>query len=248
MEAYDDHVNYVWDTWFDGCGDVDGLVSNGTGSCIWSDSDVANHGARSMLYGYDNGATGRRRAYSEAKRTFRNPQDWTLHDAKALALEFYGTADNDAEPMYVTVDDGNVCATIVYGSTGENPDDVRNERWQQWNIDLRDLAGQGLDLSHVVSIAVGFGDRENPQVGGSGIVYFDQISLHRRRCVPAYGPLGDLSGNCVVDGPDLWIMASQWLQNANPTADLYPDDVVNLRDYAVLVNNWSARAEPWPLP
>lgn len=248
MERYDNEANYVWDAWFDGCGDAEGLVSNGTGSCIWSDSDVAGRGEKSMFFAYDNSAPGRRWPYSEAKRTFAEPQVWTRRNEKALALEFYGSSDNDTEPMYLAVEDGNVCVVLKYGADGQDPDDVKNEHWQQWNIDLRDLVSEGLDLSHVVSIAIGFGERENPQVGGSGIVYFDEIRLYGRRCVPEYGPAGDLSGNCVVDVPDLRIMAGQWLESGSLAANLYPDDVVDFKDYAVLVNNWSAQAEPWPLP
>jgi hypothetical protein len=121
MEMYDNDANYVWDAWFDGCGDADGLVSNGTGSCVWSGSGTVGRGARSMLFAYDNSAPGRRRAYSEAKRTFAKPQDWTRRNEKALALEFYGSNDNATEPVYLVVDDGNIeertVAAVEYRSS-----------------------------------------------------------------------------------------------------------------------------------
>ncbi|MGD8787494.1 MAG: hypothetical protein PVJ60_08730, partial [Phycisphaerales bacterium] len=47
-----------------------------------------------------------------------------------------------------------------------------------WNIDLQRFADQGINLTSVGSIGIGFGDRSNPQLGGSGLMYFDDIRLY----------------------------------------------------------------------
>ncbi len=55
-------------------------------------------------------------------------------------------------------------------------------------------------------------------------------------------PTGDLTGDCHVDSTDLALIASQWHQPAgDPSADIAPpggDNFVDLRDLAVLLENW----------
>lgn len=51
---------------------------------------------------------------------------------------------------------------------------------------------------------------------------------------------GDFDGNGKVDFSDLFILTSHWLQNV-PTIDISPsggDGTINLRDFAVLAENW----------
>ena len=75
---------------------------------------------------------------------------------------------NDAELMYVVLDG----SAVVYN---ENPNAALTTEWTEWNIDLREFADQGIGLTNVSSIGIGFGDRDNPQFGGSSLVYFDDI-------------------------------------------------------------------------
>jgi hypothetical protein len=246
MEAYSGRYDYIFDTWLDGAGDMSGVGGNGTGSILELSTDVVYAGSQSMRFAYNNSGQRRRMPYSEAKRTFDAPQDWAT-TAKALVLRFYGRPDNDIEPMYVAVDDGNVGGVSVYGVLGEDPNDVKKEQWQEWNVDLQDFVNAGADLSNVVSIAIGFGDRDNPEVGGFGVVHFDDIRLYPTRCVPEYGPPADVSGNCIVDLPDVEIMAGEWLESGEVVTDLYPDHVIDFKDYAALANNWSER-RMWPAP
>jgi len=49
----------------------------------------------------------------------------------------------------------------------------------EWTIDLQVFADQGINLSNVNTISIGFGDKNNPQAGGSGLVFFDDIRLYR---------------------------------------------------------------------
>jgi len=55
-------------------------------------------------------------------------------------------------------------------------------------------------------------------------------------------PTGDLTGDCRVDSTDLALIASQWRQPpGDPSADIAPpggDNFVDLRDLAVLLDNW----------
>jgi len=45
-----------------------------------------------------------------------------------------------------------------------------------------------VDLANVNKISIGFGDRNNPQPGGSGGVHFDDIRLYRSRPEPEPAP------------------------------------------------------------
>ena len=64
---------------------------------------------------------------------------------------------------------------------------------------------------------------------------FDEvrITVHPPEC-----PLGDLDGNCLVDGGDLHEFALQWLDSPAGSADLNGDDDVDLEDYNWLAGSW----------
>jgi len=89
-----------------------------------------------------------------------------------------GMLSNEAEPMYVAVN-GNA---VVYHDV---PNAALIDTWTEWNIDLKEFADQGINLANVDKIAIGFGDRNNPQPAGSGRMYFDDIRLYRPRPEPA---------------------------------------------------------------
>ena len=40
---------------------------------------------------------------------------------------------------------------------------------------MKRFANQGVNLANVNSITLGLGNRANPTIGGSGIMYFDDI-------------------------------------------------------------------------
>ena len=84
---------------------------------------------------------------------------------------------NDPEPMYVTLNDN----AVVYH---DNPNAAQIDTWTEWNIDLQAFADQGVNLTNVDKIAIGFGDRNNQQAGGSGTMYFDDIRLYPLRPEP----------------------------------------------------------------
>jgi hypothetical protein len=120
-----------------------------------------------------------------------------------------GIESNSADPMYVAIANSTGQPAVVYH---DDPDATQIDTWTEWNIDLKEFQDKGVNLSNVDKIFLGFGNRNNPQLGGSGKMYFDDISLYRARFVPGKGTrlAGDLSGNGVVDYGDLSILASEW--------------------------------------
>jgi hypothetical protein len=136
------------------------------------------------------------------------------------ANEDIGMDRNEAEPMYVAISDMNGTTGTVYH---EDPNAALIDTWTEWNINLKDFGDQNVDVVDVNSIAIGFGDRDNPQAGGSGKMYFDNIRLYPPRCVPSLlKTAGDLNNDCVVDYADLEIMANDWLQSDYTIAATIP--------------------------
>ena len=86
-----------------------------------------------------------------------------------------GLLSNEAEPMYVTVEDGSGTAATVYHN---DPDAALIDTWTQWNIDTKQFGDAGVVLTDVSKLSIGFGGPDNPQPGGSGLMYFDDIRLY----------------------------------------------------------------------
>ena len=89
-----------------------------------------------------------------------------------------GILSNKAEPMYVTVGDGSGTAAKAYHA---DPDAAVIGGWTEWNIPLTDFSDRGVVLTDVSKLAIGFGGADNPQPGGSGLMYFDDIRLYLPR-------------------------------------------------------------------
>ncbi|MFC1603493.1 LamG-like jellyroll fold domain-containing protein [Planctomycetota bacterium] len=121
-----------------------------------------------------------------------------------------GLTSNEAAPMYLEIANNNGTAGIVHH---DNPDATLINSWTEWNIDLKDFSDQGVDLTDVNSISIGFGDKTNPQAGGSGKMFIDDISLYRPRYVPdKVVPLAaDFTDDGIVNFNDLEIMMDDWL-------------------------------------
>jgi hypothetical protein len=158
-----------------------------------------------------------------------------------------GIQSNDAEPMYVAIANNTGQPAVVYH---DDQNAAQIDTWTEWNIDLADFTG--INLADVNSIAIGFGNRNSPQAGGSGKMYFDDIVLYRSRCVPDKVTLSeaDLNSDCVVDFRDLEIMTDNWLAvEPDPAveleADLNSDSTVDFMDYAVLADQWLDEQQ-WP--
>ena len=127
-----------------------------------------------------------------------------------------GIASNDAEQLYVVVEDS---ATVSKAVKHPDPDAVLSGTYQEWNIDLAEFAP--VDLKSVKKLYIGLGDRDLPTPGGTGSLYVDDIRIYKSRCVPSLArPAASFDNDCVVDYLDLDIMTSNWLVSGY---DVTPD-------------------------
>jgi hypothetical protein len=239
FEDYTDDVgNRIFQTWRDGLGfslPSPGYPGNGTGSAVgnsvppYAEQTIVNSGKQSMPLAYDNtGAMGKAR-YSETFREWASPQDWTRRAVKSLTLWFCGDWANSAEPLYVAIEDSVGVIKII---DHEDSSAVRLGWWQDWNIDLGEVNNAGVNLKAVKKVHIGLGNRVSPKVGGTGKIFIDDIRLYTPRCVPLLAkPAADLSGNCVVDYPDLELLTDNWLISAQKVQPVDPGS-------ANLVGHW----------
>jgi hypothetical protein len=79
--------------------------------------------------------------------------------------------------MYVAITNRTGTSAVIYHN---DPNAVRIDTWIEWVIPLQTLVDQGVDLTDVDRIAIGFGTRGNKTIpGGRGKMYFDDIRLYR---------------------------------------------------------------------
>ena len=174
FEDYNDWPpDEIFSTWIDGYGiDTNGSTAGYPDPDFlagehYLETTIVHGGGQSMPLFYENNFK-----YSEATMTLVSARDWTEEGAGVLSLWFYGDASNAAEPMYVAL---NGSAVIYH----DNPDAALIDEWTQWTIDLQEFAAQGVNLANVNTITIGFGDKNNLQASGSGMVFFDDIRLYR---------------------------------------------------------------------
>jgi hypothetical protein len=172
FEDYNDYPpNEVWNFWLDGYDDP----SNGS-TAGYPDPDfnagehyleinIIHSGAQSLPLFYDNSVS-----ISEITKTLN--EDWTEQGVGLLTLFYYGDAANDAEQMYVALD-----GDAVVQNDDQNAALVTE--WTRWDIPLQEFVDQGINLTNVRSITIGFGNKANPVAGGEGVVFFDDIRLYR---------------------------------------------------------------------
>ena len=100
---------------------------------------------------------------------------------------------NAAEPLYVALEDSAGHTKIV---THPDPNAAQFDKWQEWNIDLKEFSNAGVNLASVKKMDIGVGNPDNPQCGGTGKLYIDDIRLHPPRYVSSLlNPDGDFSSN-----------------------------------------------------
>jgi hypothetical protein len=173
MEAYNDldpaeeGSNRIFNAWIDGFDNPTNGSLVGYDQPPFAEQTIVHSGNQSLPMSYDNSVTG----MSEATYVLTSNRDWTINGVDTLTIWFRGSSTNDAEPMYVALNDSIVV-------TNDNPDASKRGFWTQWNIDLQVFANQGVDLANVNSITLGLGNRTNPTAGGSGMMYFDDIRLY----------------------------------------------------------------------
>jgi WD40 repeat protein len=183
FEDYDAGNNKIWWSWKDGLGyasydNEPAYSGNRTGSAVgdemtqsYTEETIVHGDNQSIPLAYDNNKQGYLN-YSEAEMTLSDLRNWTVEGMRVLTIWYHGAASNSAEPMYVVLN-GNAVVTH------DNPNAAQIETWTRWDIDLQEFSELGIDLTNVHTIGLGFGDRNNPQPGGSGKMYFDDIRLCR---------------------------------------------------------------------
>ncbi|MHC4346770.1 MAG: LamG domain-containing protein [Planctomycetota bacterium] len=143
-------------------------------------------------------------------------EDWTDKDSKALSLLFYGQAGNSAgDQIYVVLKDTNGVSETV--TCSGQPNDVQQEEWHEWNVDLEDFNNAGVDLTDVNMVVLGI------DATSIGVLYFDDIRLYPARCLPEFGPVGDVTDDCIVNNDDLGEMAAGWLESEGLVSGVNPD-------------------------
>jgi hypothetical protein len=189
FEDYNADDNQIWFSWRDGLGagtpGTPGyLPGNGTGSAVgdetspsYTEETVVHGGNQSMPYSYNNSVK-----LSKAELRLSPSQDWTKEGMCILSLWFCGVWYNAPASMSVVLNGD-------YAVYHDNPNATKIDTWTRWTIDLQEFIG--LDLTEVSSIAICFGDQDDPQSGGSGKMYFDDIRLYRLRSVVSTTPGGE---------------------------------------------------------
>ena len=165
LDTEDPVSNRIYMTWIDGYDNpaVNGSIV-GYAAAPFAEQGIVRTGSQSMPYFYDNNMK-----YSEAQLTLSPAQDWTRLGVTVMSLSFLGDSSNSVEPMYVKINGKKV---VYNGDTV----DITRPRWNLWNIDLASL---GVNLQNITTLIIGLGNDTNPTAGGSGVVYFDDIRLHR---------------------------------------------------------------------
>lgn len=167
LNPTDPNSNRIFLAWIDGFGDSTNGSLVGYDDPPFTEQTIVHSGSQSMPFAYDNSA-----GISEATLTLTDVRDWTVHGVNRLTIWYIrGSTGNDVETMYVVLND-----TAVVNN--DNPNASAATNWSQWNIDLQTFTDQGLDLANVSTITLGFGNRNNPVAGGTGLVIFDDIRLY----------------------------------------------------------------------
>jgi hypothetical protein len=129
----------------------------------------------------------------------QTPSNWIFGDI--------GT--NDPEQLYIALEDTDSDIAVVEHN---DVNAATLASWQEWNIPLADFVG--VDLDAVKKVRIGLGDRDVPQLGGSGAIYIDDIRACPPICIPALGKLlGDIAQpyDCIVDEKDIRMVMGDWL-------------------------------------
>jgi hypothetical protein len=174
FESYNDldpdnpDSNRIFNVWIDG---FDNPAINGSivgyANAPFAERTIIHGGSQSMPLAYDN-AVGK----SEATLTLTSNRDWTSEGVSTLVIWYIGDAANVPETMYVVLNG-------TAGVDNDNPNAALADEWTEWRIDLQAFSDQGVNLTNVNTITLGFGNRSNPVAGGTGMVFFDDIRLYR---------------------------------------------------------------------
>ena len=238
---------HIFVAWRDGKGDCAGSGNN-TGANLLETTPALFATSQLMKYDWDNdglvlnpctGTADDPRPYYYSKIVAQVTglpsgigSNWTIGGVKALSLLFYGdTLNSINDPLWVQLSDSSGPGEKVeYGAyADESLADIQDPAWHEWLIDLNDFDVQ---LTNVVSIAIGIGDENatGPHIS-SGTLYIDDVRLYTPRCIPSrntggfadadYAPVG--APDCVVNYKELKIMGQDWAQFDERILPVAPD-------------------------
>ncbi|MHC4118736.1 MAG: hypothetical protein ACYSWO_14650, partial [Planctomycetota bacterium] len=159
--------NRIFDKWIDGYGTTTNGALVGNDMPPYAEQGVVHGGTQSMPYSYDNNLK-----TSEATLTLVYPRDWTEQGVTKLTLWYRGGSANSAERMFVALNG----TAVVYH---DDDSATQTTGWAEWVIDLASFADQGVALTNVNTITIGFGTKDTPADGGTGTMYIDDIRLYR---------------------------------------------------------------------
>ena len=216
VDNFESYVNNdaLWAVW-------DDYWTNYTGSEIFVEADASfvRSGDKSLKYDYACGAgyeTVGSRIDADAV-DLEIGTDWTYGGAEAMQLFFRGDPSNSAtenDRMWVELEDtSNNTGVVIYGDSGEDPNNVKKDTWTTWHIDLALFDACGVSLPNIDKVHIGFGGPQGGQssAGGSGTVHFDDLRLRPPYCRSGL-VISDITGDCVTDELDLRLMAGDWLE------------------------------------
>ena len=268
FEPYDDTTE-LRNTWRDPC-------FSGGEIFLWADANYVHGGKQSMKYMYDNNSFALGYfSEIEADATGLNSVastingDWTTADVKALVLQYYGEPNDDTtddDRIYVALEDNaSPIPHIGVAKCDREASDVN-----EVNLDLYKFEEQGVDLTNIKKVYIGFGDpcKIHPEwfssslpdpcelaSSGTGTVWFDDIRLYPPRCRPEMvRDKGDFSGDCYVNLIDLAIIVNDWLMSNYYAIPVQPP--LPLQDPNLLVeykfdsgfndtSDWGYHGESW---
>lgn len=116
------------------------------------ETTTVNQGGNAMRLEYQNQYEP---FFTEATRTFEQPQDWTIVNPTTLLLSFRGRRKNLEQSMFLRIADaaGNE-ATVIQPYRHA----VQSEPWRTWEIPLSEVTAAGVDLKAVSALTIGVGD------------------------------------------------------------------------------------------
>jgi len=217
----------------------------GSGTVTLS-TDVSHKSEKSMELHFDNDSGF---YYSAAKMAFDSNSDWTLDGMESMSVYFRGSAGNDADELFVVVEDNDWIPSTSMVRYDGNANDLKNEYWQRWDINLDEFVEKNpaFRLQAVSSIEIAVGDITNVQPGGTGTIYIDDITFKGIRCIDKNKAVADFDGDCDVDMDDLKYLLDRWL-GTDFDADLIEDESLDFKDYTVVADKWQGEYENWPVP
>lgn len=175
---------------------------------LFLETGLSSGGSQSMRMEYGN-----QHPQSYTEGTLNVIPDWTVNGMAALSLNFRGAELNENASLYLKVIDNEVPANTALINYSGAATIAKSLLWRQWNIDLQDISGQGVNLANVAQLVLGVVDPNT----ATDSLYFDDIRLYPARCVSAEAVADWIGADCLVAFPELAVLANDWMEQAIET-------------------------------